>query len=51
MAAPRAIFENEIWIVRKNLEIKIQTAEITCLRGVAGYTLTDSQSNRDINII
>jgi len=43
MVVPMAIYGDEIWIVRKNHETEIQTAEMKFLHVTARYMHTDHQ--------
>jgi hypothetical protein len=51
MTVPTAIYGSETWIVRKNNETGIQAEEIRFLHGVARYTSTDHQHNKEIRKI
>jgi len=48
MVVPRAIHKSETQIVRKNLERRLQRAEMKFLCRLAAYTCTDHQHNTEI---
>jgi len=48
MAVPTVMYESDTWIVGKNHETRIQTAELKCLREAAGFTSTYQQHNTEI---
>jgi hypothetical protein len=48
MEIPTAIYGNEAWIVRKDHETSIKTAQKQLLREADGYTSTDHQHNTKI---
>jgi hypothetical protein len=48
VAVPAVMYGNEIWIVRKNLETRIQTAEKIFPNRVVGYTDSYQQHNTEI---
>jgi len=48
MVVQTAIYGSETWILRKNHEPRIQTAEVKFLRGIPGYLRIDHQRSTEI---